>query len=946
MDVNYAYYTSAKGFRVVGGTAAQFLKADGSVDNNTYPTTNQADAKYLPFNGSPFNVNLNAKNISNVGSVDATVFRNGNSSVLVKSFALQNTTTVTSLGIKLTTPNSSNMMGSFTVTMFGYIGQTISFRVSMYKFANNWFGPSITWVHGDSSKISNIEFYKEDDSNLHIKVNFVTNFGTYNKTVITDVLANGASEVLHNPDLYTISVNPDNSLHTLQQTVANTQIVRDNLGDAPKNAIYLAASDLNTIVLPGFYYQLADANATLVRNYPTTTAGYLNVYKTVTNGFVQEYTTYGTRIAYKRSYTGSIWTAWAQVIDSANGGIISADITVSKNTGGNINIGTGATAGTNATPKFMNLNFLGYTDIVKAKISSSDIGGNSVLSPLIFHTYAQTGLQESMRIHGNGNIDFIGNLNSTTGELILQRNSVTRFRTSGTDTVISSEGTNIYLRPKGDSSSVNQIIFNNNTSQYTDSHNILLGTQTSVGSSVFHTAVANLLSGYGIWMGHNLQWDGTNFIQPRGNLHSWGFTANNHKGFSFNFGLSAGTNGGIVNLNEILKIDSTGQITTANNGNSTQWSTAFGWGNHALAGYATTAQIGTQIASSAFPRQFTTTNVIDLNTLTLEGVYYGYQWLNQPTQASAIASLTVKRYSNDWIRQEYNFMDGSGLTYVRDRYSGTTWGTWKIIANRDWVTSQLGSYVTQSSLNTQLAGYATLAGVQTFSNTITFGQSPIVPTGTLGTHAVNLNQLNASVPSSAQINNWNNKVDRLDNVTGVGFDGGTANTPYVKHSNGTNIRVATETWTANSFAALNGDQEFTGINSFMQSPAVPFATHPDDAVPFGQAEEIAQVRINDTFAEVIYKNSANDLTFDFHDYPNVRLATITCKGSNFQNIRIENMPRGATLKIMNGSASLSPIIYFDGGSNATGLGNATWAEFYRDQDSDIFKNNVNGTTII
>ena len=32
MDINYAYYTSAKGYRIVNGTATQFLKADGSVD--------------------------------------------------------------------------------------------------------------------------------------------------------------------------------------------------------------------------------------------------------------------------------------------------------------------------------------------------------------------------------------------------------------------------------------------------------------------------------------------------------------------------------------------------------------------------------------------------------------------------------------------------------------------------------------------------------------------------------------------------------------------------------------------------------------------------------------------------------------------------------------------------------------------------------------------------
>jgi len=42
MDIKYSYYVSSKGFKVVGGTAAQFLKADGSVDNNSYVTINTA----------------------------------------------------------------------------------------------------------------------------------------------------------------------------------------------------------------------------------------------------------------------------------------------------------------------------------------------------------------------------------------------------------------------------------------------------------------------------------------------------------------------------------------------------------------------------------------------------------------------------------------------------------------------------------------------------------------------------------------------------------------------------------------------------------------------------------------------------------------------------------------------------------------------------------------
>lgn len=70
------------------------------------------------------------------------------------------------------------------------------------------------------------------------------------------------------------------------------------------------------------------------------------------------------------------------------------------------------------------------------------------------------------------------------------------------------------------------------------------------------------------------------------------------------------------------------------------------------------------------------------------------------------------------------------------------------LSTQSWVNNQgfltsanLNGYVTQSSLNTQLGNYATLNGVQTFNNTNTFNQSPVIPNGTLGNHAVNLNQL-------------------------------------------------------------------------------------------------------------------------------------------------------------------------------------------------------------
>jgi len=70
------------------------------------------------------------------------------------------------------------------------------------------------------------------------------------------------------------------------------------------------------------------------------------------------------------------------------------------------------------------------------------------------------------------------------------------------------------------------------------------------------------------------------------------------------------------------------------------------------------------------------------------------------------------------------------------------------LSTQNWVNNQgfltsanLNSYVTQSALNAQLGSYATLNGIQTFANTNTFLQSPVIPNGTIGVHAVNLNQL-------------------------------------------------------------------------------------------------------------------------------------------------------------------------------------------------------------
>lgn len=139
---------------------------------------------------------------------------------------------------------------------------------------------------------------------------------------------------------------------------------------------------------------------------------------------------------------------------------------------------------------------------------------------------------------------------------------------------------------------------------------------------------------------------------------------------------------------------------------------------------------------------------VDLNTYKTQGFYAMGVITNGPVGAGNYGNLLVTQSAGDRFMQLYFDQSGNNV-YFRNGIGGTTvWGTWKLTADRDWVTSQLASYVTQSSLNTQFGSYATLAGTQTFSNTITFNQSPIVPNATLLPHAVNFGQMSNAIEES------------------------------------------------------------------------------------------------------------------------------------------------------------------------------------------------------
>lgn len=126
----------------------------------------------------------------------------------------------------------------------------------------------------------------------------------------------------------------------------------------------------------------------------------------------------------------------------------------------------------------------------------------------------------------------------------------------------------------------------------------------------------------------------------------------------------------------------------------------------------------------------------DLESVSDSGIYR-----QEAPQSGWNYTTTLNLNSSDGRQQLTIERGGAGL-----KFRGTTtgsgssgWSAWKEVYHSG--NFNPASYVAQSALNSQLANYATLNGVQTFTNTNTFQQSPVIPNGTLGTHAVNKNQI-------------------------------------------------------------------------------------------------------------------------------------------------------------------------------------------------------------
>lgn len=84
-------------------------------------------------------------------------------------------------------------------------------------------------------------------------------------------------------------------------------------------------------------------------------------------------------------------------------------------------------------------------------------------------------------------------------------------------------------------------------------------------------------------------------------------------------------------------------------------------------------QLKNEIDTKVLKRDYSS-DVRDLNLIIVDGFYAGYRWLNAPE--NSIAVLDVKKYSPDWIVQEFYSMAPELTKYKRSYISGTTWTPW------------------------------------------------------------------------------------------------------------------------------------------------------------------------------------------------------------------------------------------------------------------------------
>ncbi len=569
MDVKYSYYNTSKGYRVVGGTAAHFLKADGGLDNTTYATVNQSDAKYVPYTGATSDLTLADKNL-NLTTGSLSKFENGLrvfNKVFHKTYS--NAAQIGIISFKFPQATTSATMFTVDINYHEYNSRSLGkLRVAFYKQTATILhtsGRAALWEGTDNLPSTIINVGIDLAGNVCINLGEITtNWGTYAhfeiervQTSYTGLNADwskGWSQTTETvapivPDTY-------QSLVNIVPEIVATRTFMDTtlIGSIPKSSLSLGTADLNTVVTAGFYQQITTSLATITNNYPVTIIGYLNVYRVNTTRVVQEYTEFTNLTTYKRSYNGTTWTSWIEsgITTTTNQTALSGNKTTS---------GVWNFSGTNASA-----------------ITIQRLGNTSNNS--IAFGFDTPSMYAGMADAGNFAIGSNANLLSTPNRkfwIDFAANSVNAPGQIGGSTLTSKDLGGFTINTTTNTSKAEMIL-----------RHVWSANNQTFGVGGISSATSGSMSQWGMY-----KWLNDRTVNGNDGFFGWEGDTDTLKASSL---VGTGT--------RMVVADSVGRLNTQiipSVPTSTQinnWNTAFNWGNHANVGYATTAQLGSYIPLS------------------------------------------------------------------------------------------------------------------------------------------------------------------------------------------------------------------------------------------------------------------------------------------------------------------------------------------------------------
>ncbi|OBW40793.1 hypothetical protein AB670_02744 [Chryseobacterium sp. MOF25P] len=679
MDVKYSYYISSKGFKITEGTAVQFLKGDGSVDNNSYVTTNTAQNiiaqktftqspvipdgmlgnhavnlnqlnKSVTYTGATSDLTLADKNL-NFTSGSISKFENG-MRIFNNVFQKSNPNVGQNGILSFKFPQASTAATMFTVDInfCDYSNRILGkLRVAFYKSTGTTIsttGRVALWECTDNLPSTVINVGIDISGNVCINLGEInTVWGSYTTFEVIRVQASlsntaidwskGWSQTLETsnptvPDTYKSLVN------IVPEIIATRSWVDNNtIGSIPKNPILLLAQNLDTIITPGFYIQANTSNATIANSYPTTVIGSLKVYQIsiTTLRIIQEYTD-NNLTTFIRRYNGTNWSTWRTILNSID-----------------------------TIPQLAN-----YIPLSQRAVAN----GVATLDATVQIPNAQIPQRLTNKVLAIG-----GEIADTSFTGLYDRNMLALADKEHTVTSILS-GSGSF---NGGLGFFNSILFN----QKPDFARINGADITT--ELVVTITFASILDNYsrGLWQP---------FIQTR---------------------LSAGSQFRNCAV-EVMDINNVWYAPSA----------------YTVQNMSLIPQSGLFLFPESSP-----------GTASIKAVRFKLSNASPESGLIYLSNIGFRHVSHSFAPQfphrgENNQFYGINTFNASPRVPNAT------VADQAVNFGQITGKVNQSDLNTQLAGYATLAGVQTFTNTKTFLQSPVVPNPTLLPHAVNLGYVSAN----------------------------------------------------------------------------------------------------------------------------------------------------------------------------------------------------------